>query len=339
MREHYSDFGQGSASPWRPGGEGTGAPRPRLEMDRSQQPTQALGLPLASSDNGRQGFPPFSVEAPAEDPDGPTNIYYLAHYTYQLSISAVSMSDHELGLLLPRSGRIWFNARIFTDVPHGHEFAQRDAWWRAIDASPAVRFLLGWSVCIYRTAQFHHIARDQMPGWSRILYFSPPLAECSRVRVQFWSNVIQDVTNLFVPAPRVWRQIQTFTTFQPGDRYWQSRLALAGHKVSDAVQYLADRNSCPPILIERALDGNPPIESYEEYQRFSEALLEGLPRLSMQRVIAMQRATSGSVQQQQHGAGEPASQRGGRLQTLLRDQWFPEMADPRQDIHFWQLHL
>ncbi len=306
---------------------------------------EAVGRAPYALEKGGLGGPPLSLEPPVEDPDGPTNIYYLAHYTYQLSISAVTMSDHELGLLLPRSGRIWFNASIFTDTPHGHELAQRDAWWRAIDASPAVRFLLGWCVCIYRTAQFHHIARDQMPGWSRILYFSPPLAECSRVRVQFWSNVIQDVTNLFVPAPRVWRQIQVFTPFQPGDRFWQSRLVLAGHKVADALHYLADRNSCPIVLVERALDGNPPINSYEEYQRFSEALLEGLPRLSMQRVVAMQRATSGRERAQQDAEANVAQAQAhghlaSRLPAVLRGQWPPaEMADPRQDIHFWQLHL
>ncbi len=315
-------------------------PHPWLESDRSQQPTQALGFPQRLVDGGRPMVSSLSMEPPIEDPDGPTNIYYLAHYTYQLSINAVTMSDHELGLLLPRSGCIWFNARIFTDVPHGHELAQRDAWWRAIDASPAVRFLLGWCVCIYRTAQFHHIARDQMPGWSRILYFSPPLADCSRVRVQFWSNVIQDVTNLFVPGPRVWRQIQAFTAFQPGDRYWQSRLVLANYKVADVLQYLADRNSCPSVLVERALDGNPPIDSYEEYQRFSEALLESLPRLSMQRVVAMQRAIAPGRDPEQQSAGADAnSNRGGRLPAILRGQWFPEMADPRQDVHFWQLHL
>lgn len=266
------------------------------------------------------------------DIDGPTNVYYLSQYMYQVSINAVTMADHELGLLLPRSGRIWFNARLFSDVPRGRELAQRDVWWRVVDASPAVRFLLGWAIGLYRTARFRNVAHEHLPGWSRILYFSPTLPDCTKARVQLWSDVIQDVTTLFAPSSRIWRQVQVFTPIKVGDRRWQARLALANHRIEDVLNFLADRNNCPATLIRRALDGNQEIASYEEYLNFTESILDDLPRLRMQRLIAMQN---------QQPAAKPTA--GGqimaRLPAMFQGRWLSEMEDPRKDISFWQMHL
>lgn len=265
--------------------------------------------------------------------DGPTNVYYLAQYMYQVSINAVTMADHELGLLLPRSGRIWFNARLFNDIPRGRELAQRDAWWRVVDASTSVRFLLGWCVGLYRTAKFRNVAHEQLPGWSRILYFSPTMPDCTRARVQLWSDVVQDVTTLFAPPARIWRQLQEFSAIQAGDKRWQARLALANHRVDDVLHFLADRNNCPPTLIRRTLDGNQPIHSYDDYLRFTEAILDDLPRLRMQRMIAMQ--AKNASQQRQNSGGHIMT----KLPAMLKGQWLSEMQDPRSDTSFWQLHL
>ncbi|MGH2514280.1 MAG: hypothetical protein ACRDHP_01355 [Ktedonobacterales bacterium] len=265
--------------------------------------------------------------------DTPTNVYYLAQYMYQISINAVTMADHELGLLLPRSGRIWFNARLFTDVPRGRELAQRDAWWRVVDASTAIRFLLGWCVGLYRTAKFRHVAHEQLPGWSRILYFSPTIPDCTKTRVNLWSDVVQDVTTLFAPPTRVWRQIQVFTPIRPGDRRWQARLALANHRVEDVLHFLADRNNCPATLIRRSLDGNLPIPGYDDYLAFTESILEDLPRLRMQRLIAMQ--NKNTTPARQNSGGHVLS----KLPNLLKSQWLSDMDDPRQNTSFWQLHL
>lgn len=273
-------------------------------------------------------------EPDAATHDGPTNIYLLAQYKYQLSISAVTMADHELGLLLPRSGRTWFNAKLFSDVPHGHELAQRDAWWRVVDTSPAVRFLLGWCISIFRVARFHQVPRDQLPGWSRILHFSPMVPDASRMRLQFWSDVVQDVTGVFCPQGRIWRQIQAFTPINEGDPRWQARLALVHLNVGDVLHFLADRGNCPSVLVRRALDGNPPIESYEDYRQFTEALIDDLPRLKLQRTIAMRH--------DEHEKQRPQQQEqtfASRLPSMLRSHWTHDIPDPRQDPSFWQLHL
>jgi hypothetical protein len=273
------------------------------------------------------------LDAAGGDHDAPTNVYYLAQYMYQVSINAVTMADHELGLLLPRSGRIWFNAQLFTDVPRGRELAQRDAWWRVVDASGAVRFLLGWCIALYRTARFRNVAHDQLPGWSRILYFSPTMPDCSKARVQLWSDVVQDVTTLFAPPARIWRQIQVHAAMRPGERRWQARLAIAGRHVDEVLHFLADRNNCPATLIRRSLDGNPAITSYDDYLRFTESILEDIPRLRMQRMIAMQNKQAGTSRQNSGGHLM------ARLPAVLKGQWLSEMDDPRQDTSFWQLHL
>jgi len=271
------------------------------------------------------------------DADAPTNIYDLAQHVYQLSVTSVAMDDHELGLLLPRSGRIWFNVKLFNDPPNGRALAQRDAWWRVIDASPAVRFLLGWCVAVYRTAQFDRAPRESLPGRGRVLYFSQPETTPTALRLQFWSDIARDVTEMFAPAARIWRQMQTFTPLPTGDRRWAAHLTLAGYNPDETLAYLADRNNCAASLIRRTLQGNPALHSYADYQRFTEDLLEDLPRLRMQRAIAMQRA--GFTPASQRAADREQTPQRGQPSNLMRNRWATTMPDPRQDIRFWQLHL
>lgn len=201
------------------------------------------------------------------------------------------------------------------------------------NSSPAVRFLLGWCVSIYRTAQFHQIPRDQLPGWSRILYFSPALAETTRLRIQFWSDVAKDVVALFAPATRVWRQIQSYAAMRPGEHRWQAKLAVAGHNVGDVVRYLGDRNGCPPVVVARALSGNHTMSSFAEYRQFTEELLEEIPRLAMQRRIAMQQSLSPDA------SPPPEPPPLARIGAMLLGRWSTTMPDPRQQTDFWQLYL
>jgi len=272
-----------------------------------------------------------------QDPDAPTNVYSLAQYVYQLSVTAAAMDDYELGLLLPRSGRIWFNVKLFNDPPNGRALAQPDAWWRVIDASPAVRFLLGWCVAVFRTARFDRAPRESLPGRGRVLYFSQPETAPTALRLQFWSDIARDVTEMFAPSARIWRQIQTFTPMAVGERRWAARLTMAGYSPDETLAYLADRNNCAASLIRRTLAGNPPLSTYVDYQQFTEGLLEDLPRLRMQRAMAMQRA--GFTPASQRAAERDHAPTHGSPLNLMRNRWAAAMPDPRQDVHFWQLHL
>lgn len=328
MRDHAFHYEQGS------GADG-------LAGDAASAGRQRLGAQVRQAISTMEGVVPGLRGPSAPDAnEGPTNVYYLAQYNCQLSLSAVTMADHEVGLLLPRSGRIWINTNLFSAVPRGRELVQRDAWWRVIDSSPAVRFLVAWCVSLYRAAQFDAVPRDQLPGWSRVMQFSPALPDCSRMRVQFWSDCVQQVTDLLVPSARVWRQMLPFAAIRPGDRHWQARLALAQHRVQDVVKYLADQNSCPSILVQRALDGNEPLSSYEEYQAFTEAVLEDLPRLRMQRVIAMQTvAPEASAEPLRPLLPAPLLPRLASLPSRIRGHWNAEIDDPRAAATFWSLHL
>lgn len=285
-----------------------------------------------AASNQRMTDPPLYANA-----DAPTNIYYLAQYVYQLSLTAASMDDQELGLLLPRSGRVWFNVKLFNDAPNGRDLAQRDAWWRVVDASPAVRFLLGWCVAVYRTAQFDRAPRETLPGRGRVMYFSPPESAPSALRIQFWSDIARDVTEMFAPSARIWRQLQAFTPMQIGEPRWAARLTYAGHDPDETLTYLADRNNCAISLIRRALQGNPAFSTYNDYRRFTEVILNDLPRLRMQRVIAMQSAgfAPANVSSRER---EQTPLRGARA-TGAPNRWAATMEDPRQNIHFWQLHI
>lgn len=273
-----------------------------------------------------------SAELTGGTADRATNIYFMSQYQYQISLNAVSMADNELGLLLPRSGRIWFNARLFSDVPRGRELATRDVWWRVIDASPAIRFLLGWSISLYRIARFQGIAPPQLPGWSRQLYFSPTMSDYSKGCIQLWSDVICDVTELFVPRARVWRQLKAVMPTDTGDSRWGMRRVRSDQNVEALLRYLADQNNCPVTLVHRSLDGNPPISTFEEYVGFTEAILYDMPRLQMQRTIAMRNRTL----TRDHVGSGPLVPRVAELESKPE---LSEMPDPRQRAAFWQLHL
>lgn len=346
MRNFASfEEGPGAASSHASGAPGAG-PQSRSAMVAAAEP--ALQPPfdlraLRDSLRAQPGYPFSPTEMPRDDApagmaevdstDAPTNVYFLARYTYEIAVSPVTMADHELGLMLPRSGRIWFNARLFADVPSGRDVSARDAWWRVVDTSPVVRFLLGWCLSVYGVARFRGAQHEQLPGWSRLLHFSPTLPECSNARAQLWGDVIQEVTNLFAPPARVWRQLQMFAPIRTGDHRWHTRLALANYRVEDVLAALAERNNCPATLIRRTLDGNGRISTYADYLEFAAAIMEDLPVLKLQRSLAMR------LKEQLAESMPQAQGLLARLPAALRPQWISEMEDPRYTVAFWQLHL
>lgn len=266
----------------------------------------------------------LSPEASGGSIDGPTNVYYLAAYQYQITLSAVSMGDHELGVLLPRSGHIWLNSRLFNGVPRGRELTTRDAWWRVIDASLAVRFLLAWSISLYRIARFQGVAHEQLPNWTRVLCFSPTVRDSFRRSVQLQSDVLCDLTELFAPTARVSRQLQAVLPI--------SKRRQAGRVRQDEVllSYLAAQNNCPATLIQRSLDGNPPLTTCEEYVDFTESILRDIPRLQMQRTVAIRHKAQQVLERVNTGQLEPGS---------LDCSGLSRMPDPRRQEAFWRLHL
>ncbi len=222
--------------------------------------------------------------------DSPTNVYFIAQYQYQMSVNAVPMADNELGVFLPRSGRLWFNARLFSDVPSGLELATRDVWWRVIDASPAVRFLLGWSLSLCRSDRFHQGAAGMLPDSMHVLHFNPSVPDSSPSLVSLWSDVICDVTNLFAPSARLQRHLQGAAPVFANQSHPGAQGMASGRDVGLLLRFLADRNNCPATIIRRSLTGNAPIYTLEDYLEFTEDVLRDIPRLQMQRTIAMQHA-------------------------------------------------
>ncbi|MGO8948553.1 MAG: hypothetical protein ACLQUY_13010 [Ktedonobacterales bacterium] len=316
----------------------TPEPRPGAEDGAPEVPTPDIQEALYQSVRSQPIFPrkeslgSDGVDPAAAGADCPTNIYFIAQYQYQISLSAVPMADHELGMLLPRSGRIWFNARLFSDVPRGRELATRDVWWRVIDASQAIRFLLGWSISLYRTARFQGVVHRRLPDWTHLLYFSPTMPDYAKRSVRLWSDVICDVTNLFAPRARVRRQLQAAVPISASDLRVGSRRVGSDQNVDLVLRFLADQNNCPAALIQRSLDGNPPIDSLEEYLEFTEAVMRDIPRLQMQRTIAMRNSRQ-IDQRVDSGPLEPALAQAGFGSRLSG------IPDPRWNAAFWKLHL
>jgi hypothetical protein len=311
-------------------GSGAGHGFPAVPPHQLQQ---ALYQSVSSRPKPVQGEPArLSPAAPAGSADGSTNIYYLATYQYQITLSAVSMGDHELGLLLPRSGRIWLNSRLFNDVPRGRELATRDVWWRVIDASPAVRFLLAWSISLYRIARFPGVAHERLPNWTHVLCFSPTVRDFSRRSIQLQSDVLCDLTELCAPRARVSRQLQAVLSVSRG-RQCAGRVSRHTGRVrqdDELLRYLADQNNCPATLIQRSLDGNRPLTTFEDYVDFTESILRDIPRLQMQRTLAMRHKPQ--VQGQVHARPLDES-------DSVDLSGLSQMPDPRRHAAFWKLHL
>jgi hypothetical protein len=242
------------------------------------------------------------------------------------------MGDHELGLLLPRSGRIWLNSRLFNDVPRGRELATRDAWWRVIDASLAVRFLLGWSISLYRIARFQGVAHERLPNWTHIMCFSPAAGNSLRTSIQLQSDVLCDLTELYAPRARISRQMQAVLPISSGQQAAGrvSRPAREVRRDDVLLRYLADQNNCPATLIQRSLEGNRPLTSVEDYVEFTESILRDIPRLQMQRTVAMHHNPPAHGVPVDSGPLEPGYGDYSRL---------PPMPDPRRQAAFWKLHL
>jgi hypothetical protein len=299
---------------------------------------QALYQSVSSRPKPAQGVRPTDDQVhrthavPAGSVDGPTNIYYLAAYQYQVTLSAVSMGDHELGLLLPCSGRIWLNSRLFNDVPRGRELATRDAWWRVIDTSPAVRFLLAWSISFYRIARFQGVAHEQLPNWTRELCFRPTVRGFSRRSVQLQSDVLCDLTELFAPRARISRQLEAILPVSRGHQSAGRVSRQSGRIPQDGelLRYLADQNNCPATLVQRSLDGNRPLLTFEDYVDFTESILRDIPRLQMQRTVAMRHKPPVQRRVPTGPLDEPVS---------VDFSGLSQMPDPRRHAAFWKLHL
>lgn len=331
VRHHASGFGEESAPP----SSRRSQPWPPQTYARSEAPPglSTLRAKLGGWPGGGSGGAPVATATVEDDlmateNDSPTNVFDLALYRYQLSISAISMADAELAVLLPRSGHIWFNASLFKRAPRGRETAQHDAWLHAVDTSGEIRFLLAWSLALYSTAHFRGVPHEDLPGWSRMIAYGPRLADCPRNRLEHWSDVTQEVTRLLAPPPRIWRQLQRHATIRMGDPQWRVALAKRDRVVEDIVGILADRNLCPATIIRRTLDGNPRFNSYAEYLAFTEALRTDLPQLRSQRFLAI------------YGRdGEERNTPPPKGQGRARSRGRSGMDDPRQAADFWQLHL
>jgi hypothetical protein len=143
--------------------------------------------------------------------------------------------------------------------------------------------------------------------------------------------VLCDLTELFAPRARLSRQLQVVLPLSKGHQIAGRVNQRSGRVWQDdeLLRYLADQNNCPATFIRRSLGGNRPLTSFEEYVDFTESILRDIPRLQVQRTIAMRHKppVQGRVNT---GPLEPGS---------IDFSGLSQMPDPRGQAAFWKLHL
>ena len=107
MRQHAPEFADGPRSPssrpaqsWRPDSFARGDAPVGLTALRD-----SLRERPGRSGGSRTATATVEDDLLASEKDAPTNVFALAQYRYQLTISTIAMADYELAVLLPRSGQ------------------------------------------------------------------------------------------------------------------------------------------------------------------------------------------------------------------------------------------
>ncbi len=224
---------------------------------------------------------------PEEDDLAPTDVYAILYYGLGLILRPLdcASSPQVLAVYHRRSHEVYVDWTLLQDPPYGRATLDRTAWRRAVDGSPLARILVAWCVATHLAENF------DVP---LVLGFSPPIsarsgdsafspAGAADLLNRYRKTMISFAT-LLAPQERLWQQISALQLgIHMGDPEWRAHLRSAagrdgstggwrraqttglaggawfprqGDPVEQVINVLAERNNCPPSLIEWQLDGN-----------------------------------------------------------------------------------
>jgi hypothetical protein len=233
-----------------------------------------------------------------------TDIYSIAYYGLGLTISPLdcSRNPETLAVYHQAVSHVHLDWTLFRQVlaPRGEGVVDPLVWRRVFDSSPTARFLLSWIVATHLTTPCDtpiHLGFVEAQSWQGLATQRNPdtLGRLHRALVA--------VQTLLAPIERVWDQVMALhlpVKVTRGDRRWRAVLRAFipelptaplrpqattrpdGRSPDDLdvllVETLAEHNGCPPLLIERALDG---ADELPNWAAVSGRLLRELPQLSV----------------------------------------------------------
>lgn len=238
-----------------------------------------------------------SAVTPGEDGLGPTDIYAVLYYGLGLTLRPLDCTGlpHVLAVYHRATREVYLDWKLLKDPPYGRAVFDSSAWRRAVDGSVLARFLLAWCGAIHLTDSYDvPLVLGFSPQHSHVPAGSPtgaaPLAADTLNR---YRKAMLSAATLLAPAERLWQQIAALRLrIHMGDPDWRAHMRAAytyntgyqgqGSASADPAEHLvsvlAERNNCPPMLIEAQLDGT---SQQMDWGMWSVQLLREVPELQL----------------------------------------------------------
>ncbi|MGO8946119.1 MAG: hypothetical protein ACLQUY_00355 [Ktedonobacterales bacterium] len=226
---------------------------------------------------------------------------------------------------------LYLDWTLLQDPPYGRAALDQTAWRRTLDSSPVARILLAWCAATHLAENYDvplvlgfsgYAAPMSSSGQTSALgaFSLSPAGVAGDVLNRYRKTIIAFAT-LLAPPERLWQQISALRLgIHMGDPEWRAHVRaicsldgsgggwrqaeVTGHlmpggfwyprdmdPVEQLVTILAERNSCPPSIIEWQLDGNPGVLDWDTW---SMQLLRDVPALQQRYALAERFLFSGT---------------------------------------------
>jgi hypothetical protein len=247
-----------------------------------------------------------SAVIPGEDELGSTDIYAILYYGLGLTLRPLNTTGlpHVLAVYIRSTREVYLDWTLLNDPPYGRAALDATVWRRSVDGSVLARFLLAWSVAVHLTDNYDMPLMLGFTPQAPALVASaghaptgaPAVPTLPPDTLNRYRKAMVAVATLLAPAERLWQQIAALRLrVHMGDPEWRVHLraelgypggwrptggpapAPAGaDPVEQLISVLAERNNCPPMLIEAQLDGT---LVQADWNVWSAQLLHQLPQL------------------------------------------------------------
>ncbi|MGH2515359.1 MAG: hypothetical protein ACRDHP_06860 [Ktedonobacterales bacterium] len=241
-----------------------------------------------------------SAVIPGEDELGPTDIYAILYYGLGLTLRPLDCTGlpHVLAVYHRATREVYLDWKLLSEPPYGRAIFDPAAWRRSVDGSLLARFLLSWCAAVHLTDNYDV---PLVLGFSPVGFSAAPLAGPSGGSIppslpadtlNRYRKAMIAAATVLAPADRLWQQVTALRLrIHMGDPEWRNAMraeygysggrgtgAPAMDPAEQLISVLAERNNCPPLLVEAQLDGN---ISQMDWTMWSTQLLRDIPELQL----------------------------------------------------------
>ena len=253
-----------------------------------------------------------SARLHGDDDLAATDIYAILYYGLGLTLRPLDCTGlpHVLAVYHRATREVYLDWQLLKDPPVGRAALDSAAWRRAVDGSPLARVLLAWCAAVHLSDNydvplvlgFSPQQPSAIPAAGIGGMPGPAAPALSGDTLNRYRKALVATATLLAPADRLWQQVTALRMrVRMGDPKWRVHLrsefgyqagwpGAGGHgggddPVEQLIAVLAERNNCPPMLIEAQLDG---AIAQMDWGTWSVQLLREIPALQMRFAAASQ---------------------------------------------------